>query len=71
MPMCITVYVTDLSFVLSDWGKLQNKETFNMATDKFLIQVHFLYEFRTCQNKLNIIVICDKNTKQIKHYCQL
>jgi len=47
MPMCITVYVTvyvtTLSFVLSDWGKLQNKETFNMAIDKFLIQVHFFH----------------------------
>ena len=31
MLMCITVYITILSFVLNDWGKPQNKETVNMA----------------------------------------
>jgi hypothetical protein len=41
MLMCITVYITTLSFVLSDWGKPQNKETVNMATVTFLTQVNF------------------------------
>jgi len=42
MLIFITVYITTLSFVLTDWGKTQNKEAVNMATDTFVTtHVHF------------------------------